>query len=60
VSAATDAVLLRILKTNEATLLDEWLKEQLGAFRAAAKISETELRGRATARRPRSAKDGRL
>jgi rsbT co-antagonist protein RsbR len=45
VSAATDAVIPRILKTNEATLLDEWLKEQLGAFRAAAKISETELRG---------------
>jgi rsbT co-antagonist protein RsbR len=45
VSAATDAVIPRVLKTNEATLLEEWLKEQLGAFRAAAKISETELRG---------------
>ena len=44
-SAATDAVIPRVLKTNEATLLDEWLKEQLGAFRAAARISETELRG---------------
>ena len=44
-SAATDAVIPRVLKTNEATLLEEWLKEQLGAFRAAAKISETELRG---------------
>ena len=44
-SAATEAVISRILKTNEADLLDEWLKEQLGAFRAAAKISETELRG---------------
>jgi rsbT co-antagonist protein RsbR len=45
VSAATEAVISRILKTNEADLLDEWLKEQLTAFRAASKISETELRG---------------
>jgi len=45
VSAATDAVIPRILKTNEAELLDEWLKEQLGAFRPGSKISETELRG---------------
>ena len=44
-SAATEAVISRILKTNEADLLDEWLKEQLTAFRAASKISETELRG---------------
>jgi rsbT co-antagonist protein RsbR len=45
VSAATDAVIPRILKTNEAELLDEWLKEQLTAFRPGSKISETELRG---------------
>jgi len=45
VSAATDAVIPRILTTNEAELLDEWLKEQLGAFRPGSKISETELRG---------------
>ncbi len=44
-SAATDAVIPRILKTNEAELLDEWLKEQLTAFRPGSKISETELRG---------------
>ena len=44
-SAATDAVIPRILTTNEAELLDEWLKEQLGAFRPGSKISETELRG---------------
>jgi rsbT co-antagonist protein RsbR len=45
VSAATDAVIPRILKTNEAGLLDEWLREQLSAFRAGARISESELRG---------------
>ena len=44
-SAATDAVIPRILKTNEAGLLDEWLREQLSAFRAGARISESELRG---------------
>jgi rsbT co-antagonist protein RsbR len=45
VSAATDAVIPRILKTNENELLDEWLREQLSAFRVGSKISETELRG---------------
>ena len=43
-SAATDAVIPRILKTYEAELLDEWLREQLSAFRAGSKISESELR----------------
>jgi len=45
VSAANDAVIPRILKTYEADLLDEWLREQLSAFRAGSKISESELRG---------------
>jgi len=44
VSAATDAVIPRILIANEADLLDEWLREQIAAFRAGSKISETELR----------------
>jgi rsbT co-antagonist protein RsbR len=44
VSAATDAVIPRILKTYEAELLEEWLREQLSAFRVGAKISESELR----------------
>ena len=43
-SAATDAVIPRILKTYEAELLEEWLREQLSAFRVGAKISESELR----------------
>ena len=44
-SAATDAVIPRILKTHEAELLDEWLREQLSAFRPGSRISEHELRG---------------
>ena len=44
-SAATEAVIPRILKANEADLLDEWLREQLSAFRAGSRISESELRG---------------
>jgi rsbT co-antagonist protein RsbR len=44
VSAATDAVIPRILKTYQAELLEEWLREQLSAFRPGSKISEGELR----------------
>ena len=43
-SAATDAVIPRILKTYEVDLLDEWLREQMSVFRAGARISESELR----------------
>jgi rsbT co-antagonist protein RsbR len=44
VSAATDTALPRILKTHESDLLDEWLREQLSAFRPGSKIKETDLR----------------
>jgi rsbT co-antagonist protein RsbR len=44
VSAGTDAVIPRILKTYEADLLEDWLREQLGAFRPGSRISESELR----------------
>jgi rsbT co-antagonist protein RsbR len=44
VSAATDAVIPRILKAYEAELLDEWLREQLSAIRIGSKIGEGELR----------------
>ena len=43
-SAATDAVIPRILKMHEADLLEEWLREQLSSFRPGSKISESELR----------------
>ena len=46
-TAATDAVIPRILKSYEAELLDEWLREQISAFRPGSKISESELRGQA-------------
>jgi len=48
VSAATDSVIARILKTYEAELLDEWLHEQLSTFRPGSKISESDLRGQST------------
>jgi len=48
VSAATDAVIPRILETYEAELLEEWLREQLSAFRRGSKTSESELRGQCT------------
>jgi rsbT co-antagonist protein RsbR len=48
VSAATDAVIPRILKTYEAELLDDWIREQINAFRPGSKISETELRRQST------------
>jgi len=48
VSAATDAVIPRILKTYEAEMLDEWLREQLSGFRAGSKITESELRSQST------------
>ena len=47
-SAATDAVIPRILKTYETELLDEWLREQLSAFRAGSRISERDLRSQST------------
>jgi rsbT co-antagonist protein RsbR len=48
VSAATDAVIPRILKTHEAELLEEWLREQLSSFRPGLKIPESELRSQST------------
>ena len=47
-SAATDAVIPRILRTYEADLLEEWLREQLSAFRPGSKISENELRSQSS------------
>ena len=47
-SAATDAVIARILKTYEAAVLEEWLREQLSGFRPGSRISESELRGQSS------------
>ena len=47
-SAATDAVIPRILKTHESDILDEWMREQMSAFRSTSKIKEGELRSQST------------
>jgi rsbT co-antagonist protein RsbR len=44
VSAATDAVLSRVLKNYESDILEEWMREQQAGLRSASKIKETELR----------------
>jgi rsbT co-antagonist protein RsbR len=48
VSAATDAVLPHILKTYEADLLEDWVREQVATFRATAKIKDGELRNQSS------------
>jgi rsbT co-antagonist protein RsbR len=48
VTAATDAIIPRILKTHQADLLEEWLREQISAFRPGSKIAESELRSQST------------
>ena len=47
-SAATDAIIPRILKAYEAELLEDWLREQLSGFRPGSKISESDLRSQST------------
>jgi rsbT co-antagonist protein RsbR len=45
VSAATDAVIPRVLKSHESELLAEWMREQMSAFsRSTSKIKEADLR----------------
>src|SRR5687767_3838808 len=48
VSPASDAVIPQILKTYEAELLEEWLREQIGGFRSTLKIKESELRAQSS------------
>ena len=47
-TAATDTLIPRLLEAHERELLDEWIREQLTAFRPGSKISESELRSQAT------------
>ena len=47
-SAATDAMIPRILKTHEADILAEWMREQTAASRAGSRIKESELRSQST------------
>jgi rsbT co-antagonist protein RsbR len=48
VSPANDAVIPRILKTYEADILEEWLREQQAAFRSGTRIRDSELRGQSS------------
>ena len=43
-SAATDAVIPRILKSYESDILEEWMREQQSGLRSGSKIKESELR----------------
>ena len=48
-SAATDAVISRVLKTHESDLLAEWMREQMSVFsRPTSKIREADLRQQAS------------
>ena len=47
-SSVSDEVIPRILKTYEAELLDEWLREQMASFRSGSRIKESELRTQST------------
>jgi rsbT co-antagonist protein RsbR len=44
VSAATDAVIPRILKSYESDILEEWMREQQSGLRSGSKIKESDLR----------------
>jgi rsbT co-antagonist protein RsbR len=44
VSAATDAVIPRILKSYESDILEEWMREQQSGLRSGSKMKESELR----------------
>jgi rsbT co-antagonist protein RsbR len=45
VSVAPDSALARILKTYEAELLEDWMREQMATFSRTSKIKDSELRG---------------
>ena len=47
-SPANDAVIPRILKTHEADILEEWLREQQAAFRSGTRIRDSELRSQSS------------
>ena len=47
-SPASDTVIPQILKSYESELLDEWIREQMSAFRSTARIREPELRSQSS------------
>ena len=47
-SAVTESALPRVLKTYEAELLEDWMREQMGTFSRTSRIKESDLRAQAT------------
>jgi rsbT co-antagonist protein RsbR len=48
VSAVTESALPRVLRTYEAELLEDWMREQMGALSRTSKIKEGDLRAQAS------------
>ncbi|HUQ82656.1 MAG TPA: STAS domain-containing protein [Gemmatimonadaceae bacterium] len=47
-TAASEAIIPKILRAQEADILDEWMREQMSGFRSTTKIKEPELRSQST------------
>lgn len=47
-TTAAEGAIARILKSHEAAILDEWIRDQLASFRQGGRISEKELRAQST------------
>ena len=47
-TSTADSSISRILKSHEAPILDEWMRDQMAAFRQGGRISERELRAQST------------
>jgi rsbT co-antagonist protein RsbR len=48
VTTAAEGAIARILKSHEEPILDEWIRDQMAAFRQGGRISERELRVQST------------
>lgn len=47
-TTAAEGAIARILKSHEAAILDEWIRDQMASFRQGGRISEKELRAQST------------
>ena len=47
-TSSADSNISRILKSHEAPILDEWLRDQMAAFRQGGRMSERELRAQSS------------
>jgi hypothetical protein len=48
VTTAAEGAIARILRSHEEAILDEWIRDQMTAFRQGGRISEKELRAQST------------